>query len=251
MYQNAAAMNAYEQWQNNVGHNLANVSTAGYKKQSIAVHNDPMGRIPMQNASPFERMLMGASPEASNTTSFEQGTLQGTDKDTDLAIEGKGFFELQLPEGGTMLTRTGQFQLNSQGALVSAAGYPVLSPSGNPITLEIQTEESKEGIYINRLGEIYRGKDIVGAIGIKHVEDTSALTHRDGGFVLTGNSATRPALGGTEYSIHQGFIEGSNSSAMREMVQMVNLSRAYESSTRMVQAFDSRYGQTISQLSAT
>lgn len=251
MYQNAAALNAYEQWQNNVGHNLANVSTTGFKKQGIALHNDPGGKMPMEKSNnPFERMLLGAFPEASDATSFDQGALRSTGNPTDLAIEGEGFFELQLPEGGTMLTRGGHFQLNADGQLVTPQGYPVLSAAGTPIVLDLQTDVDKNEVYINGSGEVFRGNDAVGVIGVTFVEDTKTLRHREGGFVISGETETRPAEAG-EYKIQQGFLEGSNTSAMREMVQMVNLSRAFESSTRIVQAFDSRYGQTISQLGTT
>lgn len=250
MYQSAAALNAYEQWQNNVAHNLSNVSTAGYKKQAIALHKDPIGSIPMEQFSPFERMLIGSSPEAMSQTSFEQGRLQKTGNHTDLAIEGEGFFEVELPDGGLMYSRGGQFQLNHEGVLVTGEGYPVRDASGGQIVLQAEDEEAKEQFYVNRNGEIFRGNDQVGAIGVKMVENKSALHHREGGFVLTGDSSVRDAQP-DEYSVYQGFIEGSNSSAMNEMIQMINLSRSFESNTRIIQAFDSRYGETIAKLGTT
>lgn len=250
MYQSASALNAFEQWQNNVAHNLANVSTAGYKKQAIALHNDPMGKLPTENFTPFERMLLGASPEAKDKTNFDQGTLKNTGKETDFAIDGEGFFTAQLPEGGVMYTRSGQFHLNAEGTLVTTEGYPVLSQAGGEITLGVEDENTKDSVYVNRRGEIFRGEDQVGALGVTFIEDKTALAHREGGFVVRGATATRPATE-EEFSIYQGHVEGSNSSAMREMINMINIGRSFESNSRIIQAFDSRYGQTISQLSVS
>lgn len=250
MYQSAAALNAYEQWQNNVGHNLANVSTAGFKKEAVALQKDPLGRIPAENFSTFERMLIGSSPEATDKTDFDQGTLRSTEKPTDFAIDGQGFFEVSLPDGGVMYTRSGQFHLNPDGVLTTAEGYPVRNQGGGEIVIAQADEQQNGEIYVNRYGEIFRGSDQFDTLAVSIVEDTEALTHREGGFVVTGDTQVRPAEQ-NEYSVYQGFIEGSNASAMREMLNMINISRSYESNTRMLQAFDSRYGQTISQLGAT
>ena len=249
MYQSAASLNVYEQWQNNVAHNLANVTTAGFKSRAIGIMKDPLGKINMQTYSPFDRLLLGSSPEAVDKVNHKPGVLVTSGKATDFAIEGDGFFEVRLPDGETMYTRSGEFHFNSNQQMVTADGYQVLGQSNEPIRIEFGTEEFEETFRVNRFGEIFQGNNLVETISIVGIDNKEALTQREGGFVLTGDAVVAPLELGT-YSVYQGIFEGSNTNAMRELSNMITLSRAYESNVKVIQTFDNRYGQTISALSA-
>ena len=250
MYQGAAALNVYEQWQNNVAHNLANVSTGGFKSSAIGVVKEPLGKLKMQTHSPFDRLLLGSSPEAVDKVTHRQGPTIPSGKPTDLRIEGDGFFVVQLPNNETMYTRKGEFHFNDDQLLVSAEGYPVLGTGNQAIRIEFGTEEFEENFLVNRFGEIFQGNNLIDTVSVVGIEDKSAITRREGGFVLNNPTPVVPKLPGS-FAISQGSFEGSNTNAMREMGYMINLSRAYEANIKVIQSFDNRYGQTISSLDAS
>src|SRR5208283_498221 len=132
LYQAASALDANSRWQEVIADNLASSSVPGYKQQQLsqeAVQAGLMSAHGPRNAAQFFSV-----PRTSTSTNFGAGEFKYTGNGTDVAIEGKGFFGVQLPNGATALTRDGEFQINSQGQLVTKESYPVLG-MGCPIQL--------------------------------------------------------------------------------------------------------------------
>src|ERR1017187_3809520 len=127
LYSAAAAMNATERWQDLVADNLSSASVPGARGQEIsfsAVQAGLASGTPGAAGSSFD------IPSAGSTINFQQGELKATGGDMDLALEGPGFFSVQMPDGCTAYTRDGEFKLNNQGQRISKQGYPVVSDGG-------------------------------------------------------------------------------------------------------------------------
>src|SRR6266536_6031406 len=123
LYQAAAAMNANSRWQEVIAENLAGSSIPGSRKQDVSFSAVSAGMAPGLAGLHGGGFVM---PMSTATVNFQQGTLRPTTLPTDLAIEGPGFFEVQLPNGSHGFTRDGELQLNAQGQLVTKQGYLVL-----------------------------------------------------------------------------------------------------------------------------
>src|ERR1039458_5284838 len=134
LYQAGAALNANSRWQEIISENLASSSVPGYKKQQLSMEAVQAGLMPVGGFSAGNSPQMFVMPKATASTNFTGGEMKATGLPTDVAIEGKAFFEVQLPGGTTGYTRDGEFQVNSQGGLTTKEGYPVMG-SGGPITL--------------------------------------------------------------------------------------------------------------------
>lgn len=104
LYQAASALSASARWQEVVSQNLASASTPGYKKQDLSFSAIQAGVMPAQGGG-----VAVAFPHATSTTSFQPGEVRATGVNTDVAIEGPGFFQVQLPNGATGYTRDGDF----------------------------------------------------------------------------------------------------------------------------------------------
>ena len=134
--------------------NLANASTVGFKKGRAIFEdllyqnvNQPGGRSSADTTLPSGLMLGAGTKVVATQKSFTQGDVQTTDNSLDVMVEGRGFFEVQMPDGSTTYTRNGQFALNSEGTIVtSGMGYPVQP--------EIQIPETAESVTIGGDGQV-------------------------------------------------------------------------------------------------
>ncbi len=126
LYQAASALNAMDRWQETIAENLASSSVPGFKKQdfSFAAVQAGLHGAPAASAAGASRAVLLNAGQAS--TNFQPGEVRVTNVKTDLAIDGKGFFEVQLPNGATAYTRDGEFHIDAQGELVTKEGHRVL-----------------------------------------------------------------------------------------------------------------------------
>lgn len=232
--QAAAAMNASARWQEVISENLASASIPGFKKQGVSFDAVQAAAIAQ---SPF------TLTRATATTSFRQGELRATGVKTDAAIEGPGFFEIQLSNGTTAYTRDGEFQISSQGQLVTKQGYPVLGESG-PIQLD---PSNTAPISLSSTGEISQGTDLKGKLKIVNFDHPELLTSASGGYFLAINPNLQPT-DVREPSLHQGFLEVANTSPVSEMANLITTMRAFEANQRVMQMQDERMGRAISEL---
>lgn len=235
LYQAAAALNANSRWQEIISNNLAAASIPGYKKQEVSFAAVQSG-LAAGRANPL------AMPHASGSTNFRQGDLKATGVDTDVALEGPGFFTIQMPDGNTAYTRDGEFHLNSSGQVVTKQGHLVLG-DGGPIQMDLN---NRAPLSVSASGEVTQGTDVKGRLQVIDFAAPRLLTPIGNGyFAASPNLETREPL---ETTFRQGFVEGANVSAATEMTQLITAMRMFEANQRVIQLQDERMGQAISEL---
>ena len=173
-----------------------------------------------------------------------QGSLTATDNTFDLAIEGKGFFQVQLPSGEVAYTRDGSFQLNASGEIVTHDGYTVVPA--------ITVPNNVIDITINASGEVLAKVD--GQVALSNVGQLQIATfanepglQANGGNLFLETSASGNAVTGTPAStgygsILQGFLETSNVNAVEEIANLISAQRAYEMNSKVIQTADQMMG---------
>jgi flagellar basal-body rod protein FlgF len=209
-----------------ITNNLANAATAGYKLSKPAFK---MGTDETKGAGEVGTHHPVVSGLDTHIY-FTEAPLVETGNTLDFAVQGNGFFAISTREG-IRYTRAGQFTLNQDRKLVTLAGDPVLGQGGE-ITLE------GKDIKVEGDGSIFVDKVLVGTLKIVDFKDSTAL--RNAGrsmFVNTDKENNSEAAPGN-FAVKQGFYEASNVNVMTEMVDMINVLRAYESYTKVDQSLN-------------
>jgi flagellar basal-body rod protein FlgF len=201
--------------------NMANVSTPGYKAESMLF--EPVIRRP---ARTDERPTTVAFVrDYTIARDFRPGALQRTDNPLDLALTGEGFFTVQT-QAGPAYTRDGRFALDPNGRLVNNDGLPVLDDQGQPITLDLANGEP----VIGRDGMVRQNGNDVGRLGLATFARPGALDKIGDNLLVATGEAPAQALNA---QVVQGMVEGSNVVAVRELTSIMEISRAYESASRL------------------
>ncbi|GAA0562634.1 flagellar basal-body rod protein FlgG [Halomonas salifodinae] len=230
-----------------ISNNLANVGTNGFKR-SRAVFEDllyqnlrqPGANNDIQNRLPSGMQVgTGVRPVATERL-HNQGGLEATGNSRDLAIEGNGFFQVLMPDGTTGYTRDGSFQLDQNGQMVTANGYPVepaiIIPQ-NALSISI----GEDGIVSVRVPGDSQSQE-VGQISLSSFVNPTGLESIGGNLYReTTASGPRnenlPGMNGTG-TLMQGYVETSNVNVVEEMVSMIQTQRAYEINSKAVQTSD-------------
>jgi flagellar basal body rod protein FlgG len=246
LYQAASALHALDRWQETISENLASASVPGFKKQEVSFEAVQAGRHQV-TAAPGSAASEAVWMQTARTgTNFQSGEFRTTHLKTDLAIDGKGFFEVQLPNGSSAFTRDGEFHLSSTGQLVTKEGFTVMG-DGGPIQLDLNnyTEMS-----ISATGEVSQGIDLKGRLRLTEFSKPQALTRVSGSYFLATSpeAGPGPAAGST---VRQGVLESANTSVVREMANLMVAMRTFEANQRMAQMHDERMSRTINDLTAT
>ena len=244
LYSAASAMLAEVQREQLLVHNVANLTTPGFKQimsslddfMSTQVYN-PTTEPVDPNPQTIGDLGLGVE-NAPDTTDFSQGGLQSTGNDLDVAIEGDGFFRVRTPDG-ERYTRDGRFLRDSSGQLVTVDGYQVLNAAGQPIKLPAGQVE------IGLDGTISVDGTQAGKIGLANFAKPATDLQRDANNTF---SATNPPSGTANGQLHQRYLEGSNANASQIATMMVTISRSYQAAQQMVQSQDELLGETISSL---
>jgi|YelNatPaOPRAMG01_1025707.scaffolds.fasta_scaffold00115_46 flagellar basal-body rod protein FlgG len=213
-----------------VANNLANVSTAGYKRDRVSFRQT----LDAQLAVAAERGEVPALQAV--VIDFSQGPLEKTDRPLDLAIEGEGFFVVQTPNG-ERYTRAGSFRLDADGTLVTPDGHPVLGERG-PITLQ-QAE-----VEVRPDGEIWQKSVPVARLRLVSFPDLGVLVKEGHGLFRPSSTDVRPVPAASA-RVKQGYLEGSNVNPLEEMVEMMVLLRNFEAEQKAVQAQDETLSRAI------
>ena len=247
LYTAATGMNAQQTNIDNIAHNLSNVNTAGFKKSRVEFEDLVYEQIkaagsPTTTAGEAPVGLetgLGTRPLATSRD-FSSGSLRLTSGPLDLAIEGRGFFQIVRPDGQIGYTRAGTFHLSAEGAIVTSDGYqvePQISIPQDATSIFI----SKEGIVSAAIAG-QSAPEQVGAIELATFQNPAGLQALGGNLFATTSASGEPttAVPGTEGvgTIAQGFLEESNVSVVEEMVNMILGQRAYEANSRVVRAAD-------------
>lgn len=211
-----------------ISNNLANVNTAGFKKDKMS----------------FEGLLAGASnPPAvpQNSTAdpilqkdtvyidYASGPINQTGNTFDLALDGDGFFAVTTPNG-TAYTRQGNFRLSSDGTLVTTDGYPVQGGQGSAIRIQGNRVE------IDAKGGISVDGATVGNISVVDFEKPYNLTKIGSALFVPADEQASPQTAKAE--VRQGHVEGSNVETISEMVQLIETNRYFEACSKVIKGFD-------------
>jgi flagellar basal-body rod protein FlgG len=242
MYQAAAALNANSRWQEVIAQNLASSSVPGYKKQQLSLEAIRSGLMPSGSLNSAGTPQFFTLPQATTSTNFMSGDMQYTGSKNDLAIQGKAFLEVQLPNGTKALTRDGELQVNAQGRLVTREGYAVMGKDG-PIQLDLSNGLP---LNISATGEVSQGETTVGSLKLDEFDKPGLLTQLGGGYYVASNPNVH-AIPATS-TLRQGYLEASNTSVVNEMADMITAQRGFEANSKIVQIQDERLGKLISDL---
>ena len=230
-----------------ISNNLANVSTAGFKR-SRAVFEDllyqtlrqPGAASSQQTQLPTGLQLgTGVRPVASERV-FSQGNLQKTDNNLDVAVNGQGFLQVTMPDGSIAYTRDGSLHVDAQGQLVSSSGYP-LSPAltipANAQTVTIARDGVVTVTQPNQAAPTQVGSiqlaNFINAAGLEG-KGENLYTETAASGTPTTNAPGTNGLG----VLQQGYIETSNVNVVEELVNMIQTQRAYEINSKAVQTSD-------------
>ena len=229
-----------------ISHNLANVSTNGFKRSRPVFEDLIYQTIRQAGAQASQQTQVpsglqigtGARPVATERI-FLQGNLQQTGNSFDLAIQGNGFFQVQLPDGTLAYARDGAFQVNSEGTVVTANG-DVLQPQITVPADALSVTVAKDGtVTITQPNNVTATQgpiqltNFINPAGLQSAGDNLYLETIASG---TPNSSN-PGLNGLG-TLQQGFVETSNVNVVEELINMIQAQRAYELNSKSIQASD-------------
>ena len=243
----ASGMQAQQKNLDVVANNLANVNTTGFKKsradfQDLMYQNLKTSGAPSTNATqvPTGIQIGLGTRLAAVTKIFTTGDFTQTGNELDMAIEGDGFYQIQLPDGGTGYSRSGAFKKDSTGRVVTSDGYPLLPAISIPSNATKVNIGNDGTVSVMQAGQ--NTPTQVGNIQLASFSNPSGLSAQGKNLFLptdASGAATTGTPGQTGLgTIAQGFLEMSNVSVMEEMVNMIVGQRAYEINSKAVQASD-------------
>ncbi len=247
LYISKTGLSAQDTALTTISNNLANVSTVGFKKDS-AVFQDLMyqvkrepGGLNSQDSQLPSGLQLGTGVRVEGTTKqFTQGSMEVTEQALDLAVSGRGFFQILLPDGSTSYTRDGQFQVNSDGEIVTNTGNrlePSITVPDNTANITIG-EDGIVSATINgettaqQVGQI-NTVDFINPQGLKAIGNNLFRETEASGNPQSGT----PGLSGFG-EIKQGMLELSNVEVVEELVSMITTQRAYEMNSKVVSTAD-------------
>lgn len=245
LYQSASALSALERWQDVVSQNITSAQTTGYRKRTVSFSTQPAGEL---QSNPQARIGAEGSvpmlfPKFNPGINFIFGETQPTRRELDAAIQGEGFFEIRRPDESKVYTRSGEFRMRPDRILVTSSGDEVLSEAGDPI----QLLSGGGPVVINSNGSIFQGATALGRLAVKKFADNASLQAIAGGYFVPAPGMSPPeAVENPE--LLQGYLEASNVTPLREMVDLVLISRAYEANQKIITTVDEQMQKTLDAL---
>ena len=247
----ASGMIAQQMNLDNIANNLANASTAGFRKRRLQFQDLLYQNLIMPGSASTQQTIystglqvgLGARSSASEMIQT-QGDFEQTGNQLDLAIQGNGFFQVQLPSGQLAYTRSGSFQVNAQGNVVTSDGYliqPAISIPNNATSITVGTDGT---VTVAIPGQ--QQAQQVGQIQLATFPNPGGL-NSTGQNLLLPTTASGDAIlgtpGGSEGmgTIQQGVLEQSNVNVVEEFIEMILAQRSYESNSKVVQTADQMF----------
>jgi flagellar basal-body rod protein FlgG len=227
--------------------NLANVNSTGFKRSRVAFEDLMYQTVRQTGATGAQDTLLpsgvhlGTGSRVVATEKLNtQGSIQITNNSTDVAINGRGFFQVSLPDGTTAYTRDGSFKLNAEGELVTSGGYrvqPAISIPEGAISVTIGTDGA---VSVQLQGQAAPNQ--VGTLQLADFINPAGMQAR-GENLLLETAASGPPQAGTPGvnglgSLQQGALEASNVNVVEELVSMIETQRAYEMNSKAISTTD-------------
>ncbi len=239
-----------------ISNNIANMRTTGFKRQRVdfqdLLYQDMrrVGTATSENGNVLPTgVQIGSGVRAAATPRImSQGTLSSTEKETDVAIKGEGFFRILLPDGRTGYSRDGSFEIDGQGRITTADGYPI-----DP---QITVPANSTGLTINQQGSVQvtvgnaTSPTTIGQIQLARFINKSGLEPMGNNIFLETASSGAPQTGnpGDEGvgSLLQNHLEQGNVNSVSEISDLIAAQRAYEMNSRVIRAADEMMSATVS-----
>lgn len=254
----ASGMHAQQFNIDTIANNLSNVNTIGYKKgradfEDLLYQKHELAGTPttIDTVHPTGVQIGLGVKVAATQKMHDQGNLQVTGNKLDMAIQGEGFFRIQLPDGSLGYSRDGAFKLDSNGQVVTSNGYrlepPIILPANFVIEslkidengkVTVKVGGSDETIPVGRGVELFR---FVNPAGLSNIGKNLYKETPASGVAIAGEPGKR-GMG----TVNQGIVEMSNVKVVEEMVSMIVAQRAYEMNSKAIQTSDSMLGTATS-----
>ncbi|MBM9596123.1 flagellar basal-body rod protein FlgG [Roseitranquillus sediminis] len=250
----AAGMSAQQTRVEVISNNLANMNTTGFnprRAEFADLHYQQVTRPGTINSSDGAvlptgvQLGLGVRP-SSVTVMLEQGALAATGGDLDIAIEGSGYLEVALPDGGSAYTRDGSLKRSPDGLVVTSEGFAVVP--------DIVLPEDARDISINAQGEVYAyflgvpEPELMGQITLARFVNEQGLEAIGSNMFVESEGSGPPLVGvpgedglGT---LRQGYLEDSSVDAVREVTELIEAQRGYELNSKVISAADQMLGAT-------
>jgi flagellar basal-body rod protein FlgG len=249
----ASGMTAQQLNLDSIAHNLANSSTAGFKARRAQFQDliyqsmiQPGASAGQQTTTPVGLQIGLGTRTVSNEIIFSQGNITETDNNLDLAIQGKGFFQIRRATGELAYTRAGSFQLDRNGTMVTAEGDPLEPQITIPANAQTVTIAQDGTVSYTLPGQ--NAAQRAGQIQLANFQNPAGLNSL-GNSLFAPTDASGDAQVGTPGgaeglgTVLQGYSEQSNVNVVEEFVNMIQSQRAYEANSRVIKAADEMYQQ--------
>ena len=253
LFSAASGMTAQQLNVDNIAHNLANANTTGFKSRRAQFQDllyqtiqQPGASASQQSAIPAGLQLGLGTRAASNEIIFTQGDFSQTSNPLDVVIQGRGFFQVLQANGQLAYTRSGQFQLNKDGAVVTSDGSllnPQITIPQSAQSITIATDGTVSYTLPNQTSAQIAGQiqlaDFQNPAGLNSVGQNLYTPTDSSGDPIVGTPGGQEGLG----TLLQGYSEQSNVSVVQEFVNLIVAQRAYEANSKVVKAADEMYQQ--------
>ncbi|EJC82562.1 flagellar basal-body rod protein FlgF [Rhizobium leguminosarum bv. trifolii WSM2297] len=236
LYVSLSSQMALEKRLTTIADNMANVNTTGFRATEVK----------------FDEMVAATKNKLNTKVAFvsqgndylneANGELQHTGNMLDFAIKGDAWFSLDTP-AGRVLTRDGRFTLKDTGELVSIRGYPVLDAGGAPIQLNTKGGEPAVGTD----GIIYQGGRQVASLGLFEADISKGYLRYENSGIMT-TDQPRAVVDRFNVGVEQGYLENSNVNAMREITQLIEVNRAFESVSSLMRDSEDSFKEAVQTL---
>jgi len=253
LFSAGSGMSAQQTNVDNIAHNLANANTVGFKMRRAQFQDllyqtmvQPGAAAGAQTTVPSGLQIGLGARTFANEIIFTQGSTMQTSNPLDMVIEGRGFFQVRRPNGEIGYTRSGQFQMNRDGILVTS--------DGDSLEPQITIPAEAQGVSIAQDGTVsfqqagQSAAQIAGQIQLAAFVNPAGLNNIGRNLFLPTDASGEPVIGnpgGQEGigSLMQGYTEQSNVSVVEEFINLIMSQRAYEANSKVVRAADEMYQQ--------
>ena len=255
-----------------IANNIANANTTGFKREEVVFKEHLTAltekggediHLPNKEFSPEDFYHTQGQENAmvkvdGNFTDFTQGTLSPTNNPLDLALFGEGFYEVLTPYG-VRFTRKGHFSISKDGEIVNDRGFKLLSAQvdnsqggdGSTSNIEDRVLKLPPGIKklsISKEGEIFTESGLVGNISVVEFKDSHAL-RKQGNSLYANPYKENTFAQAKKTAVHQGFVEGSNVNAVKEMAELIKANRHFENIQKAISTYDNISGRAVNDIS--
>jgi len=242
----ATGMAAQELNVQTISNNIANMNTIGFKRQVAQFQDliyqnvERMGSQTSDSGTvvPTGIQVGSGVQTGSIYTVRDQGSLTQTGNQLDLAVNGRGLFEVLLPNGETAFTRAGNFAVDATGTIVTTAGYTVVPKTTIPENATQVTISSTGQVQATIPGQT--APQVVGQLQLATFFNESGLEATGGNLYLQSNKPGDPGFG----SVQQGYTESSNVDAVTEITNLITAQRAYEMNSKVITSADQMLSTT-------